>query len=80
MDIHEGLAIVAAVARIPVPDLEKEWDSEQYPHFYVLAKIQSGSIYAAQFNAAVIKRVPVDEIRKITFTRLRNMGARIPTY
>lgn len=66
-------------AGMPTPPDAENYDREQYPHFEVYRNWQLGRslrhLEAPQWNADLIANIPEEQIRKVTWGELEQMGA-----
>ncbi|KKL18081.1 hypothetical protein LCGC14_2479110 [marine sediment metagenome] len=74
----EILATAAKEAGISVPDDLENYKSEDFPHWDVYVTVQLGapmpSPTAHWENAKVIAGIPADDIMKVTYEHLQELG------
>lgn len=65
-------------ANIKVPDDPNNYDENEYPHFFVFCQMQLGRSMPNPTshwnNAAIIAKISDDEIRRVSYNDIINMG------
>lgn len=76
-----GAAEKAKMKVPPTEQIDKQWDTSEYPHFKVFCTIQLGramSNFTQHWtNAKLIAEIPDDRIRLITLEDLEALGVEL---